>query len=158
MCGGKEVGDIDDGYGPARGFLAAETARIRNALAAIDDEELRQRCDPADMTAKTIYPDIWLRPQEEEDPHALLIDMTEGQGHAMNPGHPPFGDEAAFAVDDLQPNPLAGGQRPGAAQGEPALRDVGRIGRVPLDLAGAPVAQFDAPGKPAVDTAFHVVE
>ena len=68
VSGGREVGDVDVGYGPARVFSAAETRAVHEALAKLGDDELRGRFNPKDMTQQDIYPEIWNNDPEEEDP------------------------------------------------------------------------------------------
>jgi len=57
--GGRAVGDIDTGYGPARALDAAEVKAIAAALADVDAARLAGRFDPAAMAAQDIYPNIW---------------------------------------------------------------------------------------------------
>ena len=58
VLGGREVGD-DDGYGPPR-LLEADLVRtVADALAAVDDADLRARFDPAEMQRLDIYPQVW---------------------------------------------------------------------------------------------------
>ena len=59
VAGGRGVGDIDVGYGPARVLTSAETRSAHEALAGLRDEELRARFDAADMTRKKVYPEMW---------------------------------------------------------------------------------------------------
>jgi hypothetical protein len=58
---GTEIGDIDVGYGPARGFTIAETARIAKFLSSTDSTTLADRYDPQRMSDLKIYPSIWDR-------------------------------------------------------------------------------------------------
>ena len=74
VSGGRDVGDVDVGYGPARVFTAAETKAIEAALARLTEVELRSRFDPQDMKAKEIYPDIWDRDPKEDDTLGYLIE------------------------------------------------------------------------------------
>ena len=73
VSGGRSVGDIDVGYGPARVLSAAETRAAHEALTQISDDDLRGRFDPGDMTSKEIYPEIWDRPPEEDDTLSYLL-------------------------------------------------------------------------------------
>src|ERR1700733_10559446 len=66
IVGGQAIGDIDVGYGPARGFSADEVAAIAAALHPITAETLRARFDPAAMMAADIYPTIWDRKPEDD--------------------------------------------------------------------------------------------
>jgi len=66
-CGGKVVGNIDLGYGPARVFTAEDVSKIYDVLKHIDHEYLRNRFNPEDMMQKKIYPEIWDRNTEEDD-------------------------------------------------------------------------------------------
>lgn len=76
--GGREVGTIDVGYGPARAFSAAETAAAAGALGALDDDALRARFDPQAMMAEQIYPEIWDRDPQEDDTLGYLLEFLEG--------------------------------------------------------------------------------
>ena len=76
-AGGREVGDLEVGYGPARVFSAAETRAVRDALARLTDEDLRARFDADAMTAAEIYPDvIWKRVPPEDDPLGYLLEHS----------------------------------------------------------------------------------
>jgi hypothetical protein len=74
LAGGRTVGDIDVGYGPARVFTSAETKLILDALVRLTDDELRSRFDPADMTSKGIYPDIWSPGAPEHETLGYLLE------------------------------------------------------------------------------------
>jgi hypothetical protein len=76
LAGGRPVGDIDVGYGPARVLSAAETRAAHDALAQLGDDELRRRFDPAEMMSKEIYPEIWDRPPEEDDTIEYLMEYV----------------------------------------------------------------------------------
>jgi hypothetical protein len=76
LSGGRQVGDIDVGYGPARVLSAAETWAAHEALTQLSDDDLRGRFDPADMTRKEIYPEIWARPPEEDDTLGYLMEYV----------------------------------------------------------------------------------
>ena len=62
--GGRPVGE-DTGYGPRRRFTGAEVVAIHAALAALDDDTLLGRLDPAAMTRLQLYPMVWEEPEEE---------------------------------------------------------------------------------------------
>lgn len=66
--GGVQVGNV-----PARVFTARETAAIHEAVSALPDAELARRFDAADMLEKEIYPKIWARTQNDDDPLAYLM-------------------------------------------------------------------------------------
>jgi hypothetical protein len=71
--GGREVGDVDLGYGPARAFSSAEVRAIASALLPITRAELEKRFDPAAMLELDIYPTIWDRPREKDDTLEYLL-------------------------------------------------------------------------------------
>ena len=75
--GGRELGTIDVGYGPARVFSASETVAITSALDALEDNELAARFDPEAMLAAQIYPEIWSRDPQEDDTLAYLLSSLE---------------------------------------------------------------------------------
>ena len=56
---GKEVGDVDVGYGPAKSFTPKEVKEISTFLNQLDDSELKSRLDPKKMNELGIYPSIW---------------------------------------------------------------------------------------------------
>lgn len=76
VADGRDIGDIDVGFGPARAFAAAEARAIRDALAALDDATLRARFDPADMMRKEIYPEIWDRDPADDDTLGYLMQFV----------------------------------------------------------------------------------
>ena len=71
--GGREVGEVDLGYGPARCFDSAQVRAIAQALAPIGAEQLRARFDPDRMRMLEIYPDIWDGQQGEKDPLGYVL-------------------------------------------------------------------------------------
>lgn len=74
VSGGRRVGSIDVGYGPARVLSAAETRAAHEALTKLGDDELRGRFDPEEMTRQEIYPAIWESPPEEDDALGYLLE------------------------------------------------------------------------------------
>lgn len=67
MHGGAVIGEVEVGYGPARGMTAAEVKTVAGALAGIDEAFMRERFDPAQMTQLDLYPGIWDRDPAEDD-------------------------------------------------------------------------------------------
>jgi hypothetical protein len=65
--GGREIGDVDVGYGPARALLPEEVGRFAEYLHRLAPEELERRYDPERMTALQIYPEIWGDEADAED-------------------------------------------------------------------------------------------
>jgi hypothetical protein len=88
LGGGRTIGTVDVGYGPARALSARETRAVHDALAAATEDQLRARFDPAAMTRLEIYPDIWTDSDEEDDPLAYLIEharaLKDFVGHAAS--------------------------------------------------------------------------
>lgn len=82
VTGGREVGDEDVGYGPARTLTPGETREIANALAALSDEQLRARFAPEEMMRLEIYPEIWDRDPAEDDTLGYLMEYM-GQLRAI---------------------------------------------------------------------------
>ena len=72
--GGEAIGSIDVGYGPARGLTSTEVREIAGKLATLSDEVLLARFDGPDMIARNIYPEIWNRDEEEDEPFAYLAE------------------------------------------------------------------------------------
>lgn len=64
ISGGKQVGDIDVGYGPARAFMAEEVRAIDTALSAVNDDMLRSNFSQAEMIQQEVYP---LRDDSKDD-------------------------------------------------------------------------------------------
>jgi hypothetical protein len=62
LAGGTNL-DADWGDAPPRVFSPAETRAIAEAFAALGEQELAARFDPARMTELEIYPEIWDRPE-----------------------------------------------------------------------------------------------
>lgn len=65
--GGREVGDIDIGYGPARAFTSKQVQSLNAALLPIDESFLKSRFRPSEMMNLEIYPAIWDRDPAEDD-------------------------------------------------------------------------------------------
>jgi Domain of unknown function (DUF1877) len=73
LCG-EEVGDIDVGYGKPRAVRAGQVAEASRALAALSDDSIRARFDPAAMMRADIYPGIWDRPPSQDDSLGYVMD------------------------------------------------------------------------------------
>jgi hypothetical protein len=65
VAGGRPVGDVDLGYGPARVFGSTEVADIAEALAAVSTADLKARFSAAAFMEEQIYPQIWNEPESE---------------------------------------------------------------------------------------------
>jgi hypothetical protein len=91
VSGGRPVGDIDVGYGPARTLSAADTRAVHEAVSRLTDDDLRSRFDPADMTDKEIYPEIWDSAPEEDDTLGYLLEhiqiLRDQLRRAVEQGH-----------------------------------------------------------------------
>lgn len=74
LHGGREVGDVDVGYGPARALTSADTRAAHAMLAARSDDALRARFDAEAMMGAEIYPEIWDRDPEEDDAVGYLME------------------------------------------------------------------------------------
>ena len=77
LLGGREVGDVDVGYEPARAMTSQETAAAAAMLAGQTDDALRARFDAPDMMRKQIYPEIWDRDPEEDDALGYLMENVD---------------------------------------------------------------------------------
>lgn len=73
VAGGEEIGDEDVGYGPARALTPTEVKAWDEALAVIDDEDMRQRFNPDRLVQEEIYPSIWDRDPEEDDGFGYML-------------------------------------------------------------------------------------
>jgi hypothetical protein len=69
--GGKELGE-DSGHGPARCLSANQVRKLAAALDRCPTEVLLSRFDPAALTAADVYPGIWSRPPDEQDPRGYV--------------------------------------------------------------------------------------
>jgi hypothetical protein len=74
VAGGQAAGDIDVGYGPVRLYSSSDVKRIKVALSAISDDELRSRFRPEEMMKLEIYPEIWDRPVDEDNTLGYLME------------------------------------------------------------------------------------
>lgn len=64
LLGGEAVGG-DCGAGPVRFLSPDEVRKANEALSAIRDDLLWFHFDPEEMTAESIYPEIWEESEEE---------------------------------------------------------------------------------------------
>ena len=74
LHGGKPIGDVDVGYGPANAITSKQVAEFDAALEPIDEPEFRSRFNPKLMMKNEIYPTIWDRPVEEDDTLGYLYE------------------------------------------------------------------------------------
>lgn len=72
---GKEIGEIDVGYGPARGLSSSQICAIHEFLETIDAMVLRKRFNTTKMEELEIYPNCWTRDPEAE--FAYLVEFLE---------------------------------------------------------------------------------
>ncbi len=70
---GNEIGEIDVGYGPARGLLSTQIREVHEFLETMDAMVLRERFNPSKMEELQIYPNCWTRDSEEE--FAYLVEF-----------------------------------------------------------------------------------
>ena len=77
VSGGAEIGDVDLGYGTARAFMSDAVSEINKALSKIDEETLKARFNPHEMTRLQIYPDIWDRDSDEDDTFGYCAEYFE---------------------------------------------------------------------------------
>ena len=74
VTGGKSVGKVDVGYGPARSFSSEEVRKIAAFLQEMDEGTLRSRLDPKVMEELDIYPSIWSSGTNLEEEWEYLSD------------------------------------------------------------------------------------
>lgn len=77
VSGGREVGDIDVGYGPARALTSKQVQSLNTALQPIDEAVLKSRFNPSEMMALEIYPEIWDRDPAEDDAFGYCAEFFE---------------------------------------------------------------------------------
>lgn len=65
VTGGEEAGNIDVGYGPARLFKHDSVYDIHQQLSKISEQDFSKNYDPRQMEKLDIYPNMWLRDNEE---------------------------------------------------------------------------------------------
>lgn len=75
--GGRAVGDVEVGYGLARALTSKQVREVSEALRTLSADALRARFDPGDMIAKEIYPEIWERSAEDDDPLGYLMENVK---------------------------------------------------------------------------------
>lgn len=61
LAGGRPIGDVDVGYGPARALLPEEAESFQRAIEKISDAEFDARFDAKKLLDHSIYPEIWDR-------------------------------------------------------------------------------------------------
>jgi hypothetical protein len=71
LDGGEELGDDDDVQ--VRLLRPPQVRAFADHLAALTSDELTKRFDPVRMTKLRIYPEIWQRPEEEDEPRGYLL-------------------------------------------------------------------------------------
>jgi hypothetical protein len=69
---GEPIGDNVD-YGVLHAVRAQQVAQASQALAALSDQAIRARFDPAAMMRADIYPGIWDRPPSQDDTLGYLM-------------------------------------------------------------------------------------
>ena len=72
VFGGPALSEDDMGFGPATYLTASEVGVAAVAMKQLDAKDLRARFDPADMSARGVYPDIWV-----QEGAAALDDLIE---------------------------------------------------------------------------------
>lgn len=77
VSGGKTIGDVDVGYGPARALKSKLVASFNVALSGISSDDLRKRYDPKALAKAEIYPEIWDSDPAEEEGLGYLVEMFE---------------------------------------------------------------------------------
>lgn len=63
--GGELAGNIEVGYGPARLIDSKTVKDIHERISKISVEQLRENYNPEEMEKLDIYPNIWVRENEE---------------------------------------------------------------------------------------------
>jgi len=73
LKGGREIGNIDVGYGPARALSSSEVKAFYGVLSKTSTDDLAARFDRSAMMREEIYPTIWDRDREEDDTLGYLL-------------------------------------------------------------------------------------
>ena len=72
LTGGEALGDNDDM--DVRLLRPDQVRALADHLATLGTDELTRRFDPERMMKLRIYPEIWNRPEETDEPRAFLLD------------------------------------------------------------------------------------
>ena len=75
LNGGKEIGTVDVGYGPARSFNSLEVKEISQLLEGISVDDLAKKCNHDLFEENGIYPSIWH--EEFDDCFGYLLSYYE---------------------------------------------------------------------------------
>jgi hypothetical protein len=67
LHGGRPIGEIDVGYGPAKAISSAETKKFAEVLNAETVESLKRQYDPEVMADEQVYPNVWDDGDDEFD-------------------------------------------------------------------------------------------
>jgi hypothetical protein len=76
VSGGRELADVDVGYGAPRTLTGAETRAFATELEKLSDAELRARFVPSEMMRLEIYPEIWDRDPADDDTCGYLLEYV----------------------------------------------------------------------------------
>ena len=76
LTGGEALGDDDDM--DVRLLRAEQVRALNEHLATLTTDEMTRRFDPERMMELEIYPEIWDRPEETDQPRAFLLDAFAG--------------------------------------------------------------------------------
>lgn len=77
LNGGQTIGDVDVGYGPARATTSAEVVQANDFLGTFDNQRLEAAYDPKKLSKAEIYPDIWTRESDDDDPLTYVREYHE---------------------------------------------------------------------------------
>jgi hypothetical protein len=72
LRGGEFIGDEDVGYGPARGLMSDEVARVQGVLGSISRDDLAKRFQWKAFQKADIYPGCWDDEDDGEIEYLLL--------------------------------------------------------------------------------------
>ncbi len=84
LCGGRYIGDIDIGYGPARALTSSELANVKVALEHIDIDEFKSRYNPESMSENDIYPAVWDRKDVHDENLEFLLENYSAMKNYIN--------------------------------------------------------------------------
>jgi hypothetical protein len=77
LKGGRETGNIDVGYGPARALSSSEVKAFYGVLSKISTDDLAARFDGPAMMREQIYPNFWDRDPKEDDTLSYLLSFYD---------------------------------------------------------------------------------
>lgn len=77
LFGGKDIGTIDVGFGPARAVFSSDVKEIHHFLSGLPTDVFMAAYDPDALCREKIYPEIWYRFYADDENRAFIRDNYE---------------------------------------------------------------------------------